>query len=85
MPKCREVLHTTLANTALKITREQISAGHYTLGTNLDQQTPAGEFVVSVIPPIRESLRQLETEGLIRIYAYRGAESPRLMTHHPGT
>ena len=72
MAKRREVVHATLADTVLKTIRDQILAGRYTAGTKLDQQTLAGELGVSVIP-IRESLRQLETEGLVRIYPYRGA------------
>jgi len=44
----------------------------YPLGSRLDQQTLADEFGASIIP-IRESLRQLEAEGLVQIAPRRGA------------
>jgi DNA-binding GntR family transcriptional regulator len=52
--------------------REWILSGKYTPGTRLDQQTLIDELGASLIP-IRESLRQLEAEGFVRIYPHRGA------------
>jgi DNA-binding GntR family transcriptional regulator len=44
----------------------------YPLGSRLDQQMLADEFGASIIP-VRESLRQLEAEGLVQITPRRGA------------
>ena len=52
--------------------RSGILDGRYPLGSRLDQQTLAEEFGASIIP-VRESLRQLEAEGLIEIAPRRGA------------
>lgn len=52
--------------------RERILAGYYRAGARLDQQTLIAELGASLIP-IREGLRQLETEGLIQIHPHRGA------------
>lgn len=62
----------TVADYVLNSLRDGILAGRYPLGARLDQQTLADELGVSVIP-VRESLRQLEAEGLVRIYPRRGA------------
>ncbi len=62
----------TVTGYVLNTLREGILAGRYPLGSRLDQQALAGELGVSVIP-IRESLRQLEAEGLVSIYPRRGA------------
>jgi DNA-binding GntR family transcriptional regulator len=56
----------------LNTLREAILAGRYPLGSRLDQQSLADGLGVSIIP-IRESLRQLEAEGLVAIYPRRGA------------
>ena len=52
--------------------RERILNGYYTAGSRLDQQTLLEELGVSLIP-VRESLRQLEVEGLVQIFPNRGA------------
>ena len=52
--------------------RTGILSGRYPVGSKLDQQALAGELGASHIP-IRESLRQLEAEGLVRILPRRGA------------
>jgi DNA-binding GntR family transcriptional regulator len=52
--------------------RDGILVGRYALGSRLDQQALADELGVSIIP-VRESLRQLEAEGLVSIYPRRGA------------
>jgi DNA-binding GntR family transcriptional regulator len=62
----------TIASYVLNTIRDGILAGRYPLGSRLDQQMLADEMSVSVIP-IRESLRQLEAEGLVQIYPRRGA------------
>jgi DNA-binding GntR family transcriptional regulator len=51
---------------------EEILDGRYALGSRLDQQALADEFGASIIP-VRESLRQLEAEGLVEITPRRGA------------
>lgn len=52
--------------------RERILNGTYAPGSRLDQQTLIKEFSASLIP-VRESLRQLEVEGLVHIHPHRGA------------
>jgi DNA-binding GntR family transcriptional regulator len=62
----------TVANHITEGIRAGILEGRYDLGSRLDQQTLADEFGASIIP-VRESLRQLEAEGLVRITPRRGA------------
>ena len=52
--------------------RSGILERRYPLGSRLDQQTLADELGASIIP-VRESLRQLEAEGLVQITPRRGA------------
>ena len=52
--------------------RDSILNGRYASGAKLDQQTLIEELGASLIP-VRESLRQLEVEGFVRIYPHRGA------------
>lgn len=52
--------------------RERILNGYYPAGSRLDQQTLIEELGASLIP-VRESLRQLEVEGLVQILPHRGA------------
>jgi DNA-binding GntR family transcriptional regulator len=62
----------TVTSYVLSTLRAGILAGRYALGSRLDQQALADELGVSVIP-VRESLRQLQAEGLVSIYPRRGA------------
>lgn len=52
--------------------RERILSGAYSPGTKLDQQMLVEEFGASLIP-VRESLRQLEAQGFVRLYPHKGA------------
>lgn len=52
--------------------REMILRGEFSEGEQLRQDAIAANFQVSRIP-VREALRQLEAEGLIKIVAHRGA------------
>lgn len=52
--------------------RASILHGRFELGSKLDQQALAEELGVSTIP-VREGLRRLEAEGLVRILPRRGA------------
>ncbi|MGR9459403.1 GntR family transcriptional regulator (plasmid) [Rhizobium leguminosarum] len=52
--------------------REAILAGKYTEGQQLRQDELAEHFGTSRIP-VREALRQLESEGLIELHANKGA------------
>ena len=52
--------------------RERILSGQYVAGARLDQQSLIEDLGASLIP-VRESLRQLEAEGFVRIYPHRGA------------
>src|SRR5579871_607258 len=57
--------------------RDQIINGTIPEGAQLRQDAIAGQFKVSRIP-VREALRQLDAEGLIRILPHRGAIVPAL-------
>lgn len=63
---------TTATGYVVNAIRKGILAGDYPAGSKLDQQLLAEELGVSLIP-IREGLRQLEAEGLIRLVPRRGA------------
>jgi DNA-binding GntR family transcriptional regulator len=63
---------TTLASYVTEAIRTGILEGHYPMGSHLDQQMLADELGASIIP-VRESLRRLEAEGLVRITPRRGA------------
>src|SRR5258708_16149430 len=62
----------TLAGYITEAIRSGILERRYPLGSRLDQQTLAEELGASIIP-VRESLRQLEAEGLVQITPRRGA------------
>ncbi len=57
---------------AVRAIRDEILSHPSYFGTRLDQRKLASRLGVSVIP-VREALRVLETEGLVRIYPHRGA------------
>jgi DNA-binding GntR family transcriptional regulator len=62
----------TIAQQVLDHIRGAIFSGRLAAGTRIDQHAIAAELGVSIIP-VRESLRQLEAEGLIEKRPYRGA------------
>jgi DNA-binding GntR family transcriptional regulator len=62
----------SLASAVADKLREMIIRGEIQEGEQLRQDAIAEEFQVSRIP-VREALRQLEAEGLIKIVAHRGA------------
>ena len=62
----------TVSNYVLTAIRDAILDGRYPPGSKLDQRQLASSLNVSLIP-LRESLRQLGAEGLVRIYPHRGA------------
>ncbi|MEQ1768890.1 MAG: GntR family transcriptional regulator [Devosia sp.] len=62
----------TVGNQVLEHIRDAILSGRLIAGTRIDQNALAAELGVSIIP-VRESLRQLEAEGLIEKRPYRGA------------
>ena len=62
----------TIGDQVLNHIRTQILTGQLAAGTRLDQSAIATELGVSIIP-VRESIRQLEAEGLIEKRPYRGA------------
>jgi DNA-binding GntR family transcriptional regulator len=62
----------TVAEQVLDHIREGILSGRLAAGVRIDQHALAEELGVSIIP-VRESLRQLEAEGLIEKRPYRGA------------
>jgi DNA-binding GntR family transcriptional regulator len=64
--------HKTLSKFVHSTMREWILTGRYEPGARLDQAALINELEVSLIP-LRETLRQLEAEGLVKIYPHRGA------------
>lgn len=62
----------SLASAVAQKLREMIIKGQIQEGEQLRQDIIATDFSVSRIP-VREALRQLDAEGLIRIVAHRGA------------
>jgi DNA-binding GntR family transcriptional regulator len=62
----------TIVDYVVTAIRSGILNGRYAPGSKLDQQTLADELGISIIP-VRESLRQLEVEGFVRIHSRRGA------------
>jgi len=62
----------TVASMTLDAIRDGILHGHYAAGEPLRQDALAEELGVSRIP-IREALRQLESEGLVTFTPHRGA------------
>jgi DNA-binding GntR family transcriptional regulator len=57
---------------ALEIVRNDIITGRYEPGERLIEATISDELGVSR-GPVREALRQLESEGLVQLVPYRGA------------
>lgn len=57
--------------------REAITSGRLAPGQKLNLDDLAREFKVSRMP-VRDALKVLESEGLVRIYPYRGIEVSRL-------
>jgi len=62
----------TVTDYVVDAIRKGILTGDYSLGEKLDQKLLAEKLGVSIIP-VREGLRQLEAEGLIRLVPRRGA------------
>lgn len=61
----------TLSNFIRTHIRDAILSGEFAIGTKIDQQAIAGRLGVSIIP-VRESLRQLQAEGLVENHPHRG-------------
>jgi DNA-binding GntR family transcriptional regulator len=57
----------------ISVLRAAIIDGRLEGGQKLDQNEIAAEFKVSRMP-VREALKQLESEGLVVVYPYRGVE-----------
>lgn len=65
-------LRSSTSDYVASVVRDRILAGHYPLGSRLDQRRLADELGMSVIP-VREGLRVLEASGLVNIRRNRGA------------
>jgi DNA-binding GntR family transcriptional regulator len=70
----------TVESMAHAFIREAILQGIYKPGERLNQDAIADALGVSRMP-VRASLRQLEAEGLVRIYPHRGATVSVLQRH----
>ncbi|MDT8902598.1 GntR family transcriptional regulator [Anaeroselena agilis] len=66
------ILHRTLPGMIANILREEIIAGGLSGGVQLKQEELATKFSVS-LSVVREALKSLEAEGLVRFYPNRGA------------
>ncbi len=64
--------HKTIAAAVASELRRRIISGSFAGGFQLRQDMLAREFGVSRVP-VREALVQLESEGLLKIHAHRGA------------
>jgi DNA-binding GntR family transcriptional regulator len=73
-------LPATASDYATNEIRDAILSGTLALGSRLDQQVLAEQIGVSTIP-IREALRKLEADGLVRIDPRRGAYVAELSAH----
>jgi DNA-binding GntR family transcriptional regulator len=71
-PRDSGIPRTSLTQAVAERLREMILRGEFREGEQLRQDAVAANFQVSRIP-VREALRQLEAEGLIKIVAHRGA------------
>jgi|TARA_A100001391_G_scaffold205403_1_gene205760 DNA-binding GntR family transcriptional regulator len=69
--------HLSRKDVVLKLLRGAIIDGRLAPGLKLDQNEIAANFNVSRMP-VREALKQLEAEGLVVVYPYRGVEVARL-------
>jgi DNA-binding GntR family transcriptional regulator len=63
---------TTVANYIAAEIRAGILDGRYPFGSRIDQQALADQLGASIIP-LREALRRLDAEGLVKIYPRKGA------------
>jgi len=61
----------------VSLLRNAIRDGRLAAGSRLDQNEIAASFGVSRMP-VREALKQLELEGLVAVFPYRGVEVARL-------
>jgi len=61
----------------VSLLRNAIRDGRLAAGSRLDQNEIAASLGVSRMP-VREALKQLELEGLVAVYPYRGVEVARL-------
>ncbi len=61
----------------LRLLRNAIIDGRLPAGARLDQNELASRLGVSRMP-VREALKQLETEKLVVVFPYRGVEVARL-------
>ncbi|WP_249383884.1 GntR family transcriptional regulator [Chitinivorax sp. B] len=62
----------TLTAIATETLRNRILSGHYPEGMQLRQEAVSRDLGMSRVP-VREALRQLEAEGLVRIVEHKGA------------
>lgn len=68
----QKIQYKTRAEHVLELIKEDILSGHFKSGEPLRQSLLAEKYQVSRIP-IREALLQLESQGLVRMEAHKGA------------
>ena len=67
----------TASRRAARYLRDQILGGAFPPGSRIQQEAVAKQLAMSRIP-VREALRQLETEGLVVLVAHGSARVPKL-------
>ena len=65
-------LSRTVKSGLVELIREEIVRGDYKPGERLRLEDIAAQYEVSTMP-VREALRDLETEGLVELFPHRGA------------
>lgn len=68
-----EISHASLRDSVTNAIRKAIVAGRLRPGDRITEEAVSGQLKVSR-GPVREALRQLEQEGLVVSYPYRGTE-----------
>jgi DNA-binding GntR family transcriptional regulator len=64
--------HRTVKNALVEVIRNEIIRGKFKPGEHLRLEVLAGKFDVSTMP-VREALRELESEGIVTSIAHRGS------------
>ena len=66
------MIYHTVKSALVENIRDEIIRGHFEPGERLRLEEIAERYAVSTMP-VREALRKLEAEGLVKIFPHRGA------------